>query len=70
MKPAGIGDTLLVPISQPDNMSSIGPRNLMDQITEVRDSVYTSYGTISTGYTRNQLLNEFIRVFAYFSHTN
>ena len=56
-KPATIGNTVLIPISQPDKMSSIGPRNLIGQITEEHDSEYTvatSRGTISTGYTRNQ----------------
>ena len=35
----------------------ISPRNLMGHIIEARDSFYTvstSYGTISTGYARNQ----------------
>ena len=53
-KPATIGNTVLKPISQPDKMSSIGPRNLIGQITEEHDSVYTvatSHVTISTGYT-------------------
>ena len=48
---------MLIPISQPDKMSSIGPRNLMGHIIEAQDSVYTvstSHGTIFTGYARNQ----------------
>ncbi|KAI6653038.1 hypothetical protein LOD99_3874 [Oopsacas minuta] len=56
-KPAEIGDTVLIPISQPDKMNSIGPRNLMGHIIDAQDSVYTvatSHGTIFSGYARNQ----------------
>ena len=44
-------------ISQPDKMSSIGPRKLVGHIIGAQDSVYTvstSHGTISIGYARNQ----------------
>ena len=56
-KPAEISDTVLMLISQPDKMSSIGPRKLVGHIIEAQDSVYTvstSHGTISIGYARNQ----------------
>ena len=54
-KPAEIGETVLIPISQPDKMSSIGPRNIIGRITKEQDSLYTiatTHGTISTGFTQ------------------
>ena len=56
-KLAEIGDTVLIPISQLDNISSIGPRYLMGHIIDAQDYLYTestSHGTISAGYVRNQ----------------
>ena len=56
-KPAYIGNTVIIPISEPDKVKSLGPRNIIGCITGKDDSTYTvgtSQGTISVAYTRNQ----------------
>ena len=50
-------NTILVPISEPDKVNSLGLRNISGCITGKDDSTYTvgtSQGTISVSYTRNQ----------------
>ena len=57
IKPAKIGDNIVIPISKPDKLSTIGPRNILGCITDQIDDVYsvgTLEGIISVGYTRNQ----------------
>ena len=57
LKPAHIGNTVIIPISEPDKVNSLGPRNIIGCITDKDDSTYivgTSQGTISVAYTRNQ----------------
>ena len=56
-KPAEIGDNIIIPISKPDKLSRIGPRNIVGCITNQVKNIYsvgTSEGESSVGYTRNQ----------------
>ena len=56
-KQAQVGDSVLIPISQPDKISSLGPRNILGCITSRDDSMYsigTSQGTLAVSYSRNQ----------------
>ena len=41
LKHAEIGDSVLIPISRPDMISSIGPSNLSGCITNKEDHLYT-----------------------------
>ena len=52
-----VGNSILMPISQPDTMSSIGPRNLPEYITSKEDDLFSignTEGIFSCNYTRNQ----------------
>ena len=40
-KPAHIGNTVMIPISEPDKVNSLGPRNIIGCITGKDDSTYT-----------------------------
>ena len=54
---AEVGDSILIPISQPDTMSSIGPRNLPAYISCKEDDLFSigsTEGILSCKYTRNQ----------------
>ena len=56
-KHAEVGDSVLIPISQPDKVSSLGPRNIIGCITSRSDSTYsigTNQGTLAVNYCRNQ----------------
>ena len=56
-KDAEVGDSVLIPISQPDKISSLGPRNILGCITSIGDSTYsigTSRGKLAVNYSRNQ----------------
>ena len=56
-KQAQIGDSILIPITCPDKMSSIGPRNLTGCITQKDNELYTIgtvEGTLSNKYLRSQ----------------
>ena len=53
-KPAYIRNTVIIPISELDEVNSLGPRNIIGCITGKDDSTYTvgtSQGTISVAYT-------------------
>ena len=57
LRPAEVGDIVVIPIAQPDKVNSLGPRNMLGCITEKGETTYrvgTSQGTLSVGYTRNQ----------------
>ena len=57
LRPAEVGDTVVIPIAQPDKVNSLGPRNMLGCITEKGETAYrvgTSQGTLSVGYTRIQ----------------
>ena len=56
-KQAQVGDSVLIPISQPDTISSLGPHNTLGCITSRYGSTYsigTSQGTLAVSYSRNQ----------------
>ena len=56
-KQAQVGDSVLIPISQPDKISSLGPRNILGCISSRDDSTYSigrSQGTLAVSYSRNQ----------------
>ena len=56
-KPAHVGESVLIPITRPDTMSSIASRNLTGCIMSKEDDMYkigTSEGIIASKYTRNQ----------------
>ena len=56
-KLAHVGESVLIPITRPDTMSSIAPRNLTGCITSKEDDMYTigtSEGILASKYTRNQ----------------
>ena len=56
-KQAQIGDSILIPITCPDKMSSIGPINLTGCITQEDNDLYTIgtvEGTLSNKYLRSQ----------------
>ena len=56
-KRAHVGESVLIPITRPDTMSSIAPRNLTGCITSKEDDMYTigtSEGVLASNYTRNQ----------------
>ena len=57
LKPAEVGDTVVILIAHPDKVNSLGPRNVLGCITEKGETTYrvgTSQGTLSVDYTRNQ----------------
>ena len=57
LKHAEIGDSVLIPISRPDMISSIGPRNLSGCITHKEDHLYTigtTEGILGVKYTMGQ----------------
>ena len=56
-KEAEVGDSVLIPISQPDKVHSLGPRNILGCITSRDESTYsigTTLGTLAVNYSRNQ----------------
>ena len=56
-KHAEVGDSVLIPISQPDKIQSLGPRNILGCITSRDDSSYsigTIQGTQAVNYSRFQ----------------
>ena len=57
LKHAEIGDSVLIHISRPDMISSIGPMNLSGCITNKEDHLYTigtTEGILGANYTRGQ----------------
>ena len=56
-KEAEVGDSVLIPISQPDKVHSLGPRNILGCITSRNESTYsigTTQGRLAVNYSRNQ----------------
>ena len=57
LPPADIGDSVSMPISSPDIMTTLGSKNLLGIISDKQDDLYTistRQGTIKSLYTRNQ----------------
>ena len=57
LKPALVGDAVIIPVPHPDRLCAIGARNILGSICDKQDDIYTvatSGGVISYGYTRNQ----------------
>ena len=55
-KHAQVGDSVLIPISKPDKISSLGHRNILGCITSGDDSTYSigaSQGTLAGSHNRN-----------------
>ena len=55
--PVNIGDSVLIQISSPDTMTTLGSKNLLGIISNKEDDLYTistRQGTIESLYTRNQ----------------
>ena len=57
LTPADIGESVSMPISSPDIMTTLGNKNLLGIISDKQDDLYTistRQGTIKSLYTRNQ----------------
>ena len=59
LQPAEVENSVIIPISRPDKINSLGPRNIVGCITSIDNSTYTvgtPQGTISVPYTRIQFV--------------